>query len=66
MDGLIKKDIVGWIYKKWANTFLNHINLSGETLMSRLIDLSNYATKADLKNATAIDTSKFSAKFDLV
>ena len=28
--------------------------------------LSNYATKADLKNATAIDTSKLAAKSNLV
>ena len=30
------------------------------------VDLSGYATKADLKNATGIDTSKFAAKSDLV
>ena len=30
------------------------------------VDLSNYATKADLKNATGSDTSKFAAKSDLV
>ena len=30
------------------------------------VDLSGYATKADLKNATGIDTSKFEAKSDLV
>ena len=29
------------------------------------IDLSNYATKADLINATAIDTSDFAKKTDL-
>ena len=29
------------------------------------IDLSNYATKADLKNAKEIDTSKPAAKSDL-
>ena len=29
------------------------------------IDLSNYATKADLKNAVGVDTSKFSKKVDL-
>ena len=29
------------------------------------LDLSNYATKADLKNATGVDTSKFAKKFDL-
>ena len=28
-------------------------------------DLSNYATKADLKNATGVDTSKFAQKVDL-
>ena len=28
-------------------------------------DLSNYATKADLKNATGVDSSKFSIKVDL-
>ena len=27
--------------------------------------MSNYATKADLENATGIDTSKLNAKFDL-
>ena len=30
------------------------------------VDLSNYATKTDLKNATGIDTSKLAAKSDLV
>ena len=29
-------------------------------------DLSNYATKADLKNATGIDTSKLATKSDFV
>ena len=29
------------------------------------VDLSNYAIKVDLKNATGIDTSKLAAKFDL-
>ena len=30
------------------------------------VDLSNYAMKTDLKNATRIDTSKLAAKSDLV
>ena len=30
------------------------------------VDLSNYATKTDLKNPTEIDTSKLAAKSDLV
>ena len=29
------------------------------------LDLSNYATKADLKNATGVDTSKYAKKVDL-
>ena len=29
------------------------------------LDLSNYATKTDLKNATGADTSKFAKKVDL-
>ena len=28
------------------------------------LDFSNYATKADLKNATVVDTSKFAKKVD--
>ena len=28
------------------------------------LDFSNYATKADLKNATGVDTSKFAVKID--
>ena len=36
--------------------FLNHMNHLEETLIVK-VDLSNYATKADLKNATGIDTS---------
>ena len=30
------------------------------------VDLSNYATKADIKNATGIDTSKLALKSNLV
>ena len=29
------------------------------------LDLSNYATKAEIKNATGVDTSKFAKKVDL-
>ena len=29
------------------------------------LDLSNYATKADIKDATGVDTSKFAEKGDL-
>ena len=37
---------------------------SGRTVEIEL-DLSNYATKADLKNATGIDISKFAKKINL-
>ena len=30
------------------------------------VDLSNYATKSNLKNATGTDAPKLAAKFDLV
>ena len=41
---------------------------SGPKFLGRVtveLDLSNYATKADLKNATAVDTSKFTKKLYL-
>ena len=37
---------------------------SGEKVKVEL-DLSNYATKANLKNETGVDTSKFAEKVDL-
>ena len=37
---------------------------SGEKVKVEL-NLCNYATKADLKNVTGVDTSKFSKKVDL-
>ena len=37
---------------------------SGESVKVEL-DLSNYASKADMKNATGVDTSKFAKKVDL-
>ena len=33
--------------------------------IKRSLELFNYATKADLKNATGVDTSKFAKKVDL-
>ena len=37
---------------------------SGKTVKVEL-DLSNHATKSDLKNATGVDTSKFAKNVDL-
>ena len=41
-------------FRKPYKSFGGNINVK--------VDLSNYATKADLKNATGIDTSKLAAK----
>ena len=38
---------------------------SSEERVKVELDLSNYATKADLKNATGVDTLKFAKKVDL-
>ena len=40
-------------------------NFLGANIKVKL-DLSNYATKIDLKNATGVDTSSFVKKVDLV
>ena len=40
------------------------MNLFGEGINVK-VDSSNYATKADLKNATGIDTSKLALKSNL-
>ena len=44
--------------------YFPELNTSGGRVKVEL-DLSNYATKSDLKNATGIDTSKFAKKVDL-
>ena len=41
------------------------MNLLMETLMSKLIYLSNYATKIDLKNVSHVDVSSFALKSNL-
>ena len=41
-------------------------NFGGVISVKVKVDLSNYATKTDLKNATGIDTCKLAAKYDLV
>ena len=43
--------------------FLELKSLGGKVKVE--LDLSNYATKTDLKNATGIDTSSFAKKVDL-
>ena len=44
--------------------YFSELKSSGRRVKIEL-DLSNYATKADLENATDVDTSKFAKKIDL-
>ena len=57
--GLIKK-----ILYKMSHYFSKPYEPIGGDINAK-IDLSNYATKADLKNAAGVDTSKLAAKSDL-
>ena len=45
-------------FPKWFRSFGGNINVK--------VDLSNYATKTDLKNVTHVDTSSFALKINLV
>ena len=53
-----------WIDKKEVNEYFLEPKSSGGRLKNEL-DLSNYATKVDLKNAAGVDKSDFSKKTDL-
>ena len=57
--GLIKKHCIkkSQYFPKPYKTFAGDINVK--------VDLSNYATKTDLKNATGIGTSKLAENSDL-
>ena len=57
--GLIKKTLhkMSQYFPKPYRTFGGNINVK--------VDLSNYATKLDLKNTTGVYTFKLAAKFDL-
>ena len=54
------------LYKneKWVNTFLNTYGPSGRDINVK-VDLSNYATKADIKNILHVDSSSFALKSNL-
>ena len=58
--GLIKKALykMSQYFPKPYRSFEGNVKVE--------LDLSSYATKAELKNATGVDTSKLAAKFDLV
>ena len=53
LDRWKKRNINEWIF------YRNEIS-GGRSKVQ--LDLSNYATKADLKNETSVDTSKFAKK----
>ena len=57
--GLIKKTLF-----KMSEYFPKPLGSYGENIKVR-IDLSNYATKADIKNITHVDTSNFASKASL-
>ena len=57
--GLIKKKL----YKMSQYSHKPYKSFEGNAKVE--LDLSSYATKADLKNATGVDTSKLTAKSDL-
>ena len=50
------------IWHKWVDVFQNR-NIG--TNVKAELDLSNYATKADFKNAIGVDTSDFAKNTDL-
>ena len=52
------------LYKKWVNIFPKPYELFGGDINVK-VDLSNYATKADIKNILHIDTSIFELKPNL-
>ena len=50
---------------KTSQYFPNHFRSFGENINVK-VDLSNYATKTDLKNTTHVDSSHFAKKTNLV
>ena len=51
-------------FVKMSQYFSKPYELFGENINAK-VDLSNYDTKLDLKNATGMDKSKLVAKYDL-
>ena len=59
------KDVIKWIYENMSQYFPEPYEPFGVEINVK-VDLSNYATKADLKNPAGTDTSKLAGKSDLV
>ena len=66
--GLIKKiwyNIIARFHLiKWVNFFPKPYEPFGESINVK-VELSNYATKADIKNISHVDTSSFTLKTNL-
>ena len=60
-----KKDIVKEAYKKMSQYFPKPYKIFGGDINVK-VDFSNYATKADLKNAAGVDISQLELKSNLV
>ena len=58
--------IVGLIKTIYKRSYFSEQNTLSKNKIKVELDLSSYATKSDLKNATGVDTSKFSIGFCLV
>ena len=62
---MIKKDLIEFPCIKISQYFPNMYQPSGGDF-NVTVDLSNYAKKADLRNASGTDTFKLAEKYDLV
>ena len=62
--GLIEKDLVWFYHIKMSQYFPKPYEAFGGDINVK-VDLSNYATKADIKNISHVDTSSFALKTNL-
>ena len=62
--GLINKKLNENLFTKMSKYFPKPLRSFGGNI-SLKVDLSNYATKTDLKNVTHVDTSTFALKTNL-
>ena len=62
--GLIEKDLVWFYHIKMSQYFPKPYEAFGGDINVK-VDLSNYTTKADIKNISHVDTSSFALKTNL-
>ena len=65
--GLIKKDLIEWIHFHWIkmSQYISELYESFGGDINLKVDLSNSATKTDIKNISHINTSIFALKSNL-